>query len=468
MVERWGQVMAEDMPHFLLFYMLAAILIITLFHLATKKDVLKVSKVVLPVFLIINIVPLLANIFALLKPDTPLKATYLTRVDAPSITAYLSRFLLLGGEFESTGAWATQVQFAILLSLAFLYFYLHFSRPLKSVFFTFLTYLVMFLLISAPWWFDTLFTLLNSEFDYWNLKYIYTLLFTIFGAGLAYRAEKEKIKPILCDIRPFKLSHYYLMIGFGIALASYYGGIVLTQVKVFSIILILLSITFAWLFSRGMKNIEGFDKSKKDVPLFSSELSKKEYKMISIFFGIISLLYGMIVGFPATYVALLFMGNHFLYVSRPLNLRKVPFFSKIFISVNSLALVMLGYWLVNEQLVHKNFPLILPLFILGMTACANFLDLKSHKIIESKDRKQKSVTLPSIFGGKISKLIIGICFLITYLALYFVIDHILVLIPALIFGFTEFFLITRKDYSERAVLLFYLISLCYFIWVLFS
>jgi len=71
MVERWGQVMAEDMPHFLLFYMLAAILIITLFHLATKKDVLKVSKVVLPVFLIINIVPLLANIFALLKPDTP-------------------------------------------------------------------------------------------------------------------------------------------------------------------------------------------------------------------------------------------------------------------------------------------------------------------------------------------------------------------------------------------------------------
>jgi len=132
-----------------------------------------------------------------------------------------------------------------------------------------------------------------------------------------------------------------------------------------------------------------------------------------IFLGL-ALFYAGVVNFPTFFIISLFIGNYFLYSAPPLRIKRIPFFSKLLISLNSLILIILGFFIITGSII--NFPWeITIVFLIGATAVANFIDIKDYE----GDKKVGVKTLPVILGIRKAKFLISLFFILTYLSVYF-------------------------------------------------
>jgi 4-hydroxybenzoate polyprenyltransferase len=139
----------------------------------------------------------------------------------------------------------------------------------------------------------------------------------------------------------------------------------------------------------------------------------------------------------------------------PIRFKRVTFFSKLTISINSLLLLYSGIYLINESHVTE-IPIGLILyFLILLTAAINFIDIKDYR----GDKHANIKTLPVILGLKKSKFIIGLFFFISSLGIYFLLNETLLIIPLLILGMFQFFLINRTKYNEKHILITNNISL---------
>ena len=150
---------------------------------------------------------------------------------------------------------------------------------------------------------------------------------------------------------------------------------------------------------------------------------------------------------------LLLLGNSLLYSLPPLRLKRVFIFSKLFPALNSLAAVMLGYIFAGGALLQFPAPLVW-YFLIFATLIFNFLDIKDCKA----DKQRGIATLPVILGLSTAKLAIaGVC-LIGYCMVSFIFLDLRLLFPTFFLGVVQFFFITRKNYSEKPVLVVHLSS----------
>ena len=114
-------------------------------------------------------------------------------------------------------------------------------------------------------------------------------------------------------------------------------------------------------------------------------------------------------------------------------------------------MVLLGYFFISGDLEIPGS--IIAFFLICLTAVINFIDIKDYE----GDKKAGIKTIPVIFGLKISKVIIGVFFLISYFFVYFILKKFL--IPLIILSIIHFYLINRKNYNEKLVFIAYLVSL---------
>src|SRR5205085_9038295 len=99
----------------------------------------------------------------------------------------------------------------------------------------------------------------------------------------------------------------------------------------------------------------------------------------------------------------------YIYSMPPIRFKRVLLFSKLIIAINSLAMILLGYRLLNGDILF--FPaVIIPLLLIGFTLTANVIDIKDYE----GDKIGGIITLPGLLGLYWSKLIIGMAFLVTY------------------------------------------------------
>jgi 4-hydroxybenzoate polyprenyltransferase len=289
------------------------------------------------------------------------------------------------------------------------------------------------------------------------------ILFLI-AIPLLYFANKNYFKIILKDIRLFRLLHYELMFVVGTVLALKISDFDLSVKSLFSFIFIPLSIAFAWIYSVMTNNIQDYaiDKiSNQQRPLVQGKINPVLYNKIAWGFFFSALIYPGLVGFPAFFVILLFIGNYFLYSMPPFRLKRVPFFSKTLIALNSLILVMLGFTIVSGVSI-ENIPVSNSLFFLVLiilTGLINFIDIKDYE----GDKQAGIKTLPVLLGLKRSKFIISIFFALTYLLICFLAKEIITLIFFLIAGGLMVYFINRVNYKEKYVFGIILASLFYII-----
>ncbi len=287
--------------------------------------------------------------------------------------------------------------------------------------------------------------------------YTYVLIVLILGSAVFYIAQTSLFRQLVKDIRPYRNLPYQFMILLGIIIALNNHSYILTGKKLFMFIFLPLSLFFGIMYSLITNNVADIDIdriSNSDRPLVTKAVDPVFYEKLKYPFLILSLLFSLFAGFKALFMIVLFTGNYYLYTMAPLRLKRIPFFSKLIISVNSLVMSMTGYYLITGT--FKGFPGILIFYFLVIfTFPINFIDLKDYE----GDKANNIMTIPVLIGLNRAKFFIGLSFFINYIATYFILKNTYILILLGLTGALQFYLINREHYKEKYVFQTYLISL---------
>jgi 4-hydroxybenzoate polyprenyltransferase len=454
--------LAWHIYHCYLFYICIALSLIILFYAATREKIENISRVVLPSFLVLILPPLIDLIAS---TGRGYSMTYLFPGPGENIWW---KFLTFFGNFN--GRWGVtpgiRIETALIIAASFIYFSIKGLSLARRLFFSFLTYCVIFAYGAMPFIIGLFIKIFKLEPDWQSfpLTDFYLLLILILAAAVFYWYNPEYFRKIAGDIRFPRLLHYELMFILGTVLAGIFSSqpVTLTQNNFFPWIFIMFSIVFAWLFSLTANNLADLDTDRivnKARPLAREAIPLADYKILSWIFFLLAITYSFMAGPIILFFILFFIGNYFLYSMPPLRLKRVTFFSKFFISLNSMAMIMLGYFFLVGHfkiLAAMRSPArLIVLFWVLFTAPVNFIDLKDY----AGDKQAGIKTLPVIFGLAGSKKIIGVFFLIAYLSVYFMFRNVYLLAPLAGLGILQFFLINRKNYDERPVFIVYLFSI---------
>ncbi|MDD3487083.1 MAG: UbiA family prenyltransferase [Candidatus Moranbacteria bacterium] len=441
--------------HYTLFYVALAPALILFFHHFSRISIAKTAKVVLVFFVIIVLPPVIDLI--------------LTRGEGVWI-GYLNdkislRNFFFGGLFFSNDVSpGIKIEIAVMLAASFLYFRSKKSSLSKGALLSFGVYSIIFVFSRIPFLLNLFLSLAGCDYVFLLYDKLLSNFFSIIALVLflfVFRcANPAYFKAIVKDFRYKRYLFYALMVILGVAIAGS-QRFVLSFGIVLDIILYLISLIFASLFSIVTNDITDIDIdriSNKNRPLVTGAIDQYNYEIIAWISLALSLSLSMLAGgFSGFFFIVLFIGVYFLYSMPPFRFKRATFFSKIAISLNSFVLVLSGYHLLTGTL--KNFPSgIWPFFLIGITAAANFIDLKDY----AGDKKAGIKTLPVVFGERKAKLLISIFFIFAYLMpLWLLNDQIkgkLVSSALLLLAAVQFFLINRKKYSERPVMIVILIS----------
>jgi len=446
--------------HVYSFWIAIALAIIFLLRVATKEKVEKIARVVLPLFFLILIAPVVDLIIG---HGEGLKMTYLLPNFHENL---LLRFFTLGGAYERSGITPGQkLEIILFLLIGFIYFYNKTKKIFISLLHTLSLYTIIFL-FAIPMFISTwLFGFLGFKTVPFgdSLTTFHFLEAIIFGLAIAYVEYKKYFVIILKDARFSRIIYFFSIFAMGVAIAVRGSRFDFSASTLLNLVCVSLGILFASLYSIIMNNIADYDIdliSNPDRPLINKSIEIDLYKKLAVLFLFLSLFYSALVSFTVFFLVLLFIGNYFIYSMPPLRLKRITFFSKLIIAINSLAFALMGYSFTTG--LYGGFPGILYLLLLvGVTATANFIDIKDFE----GDKKAGVKTLPVVLGQKTAKIVIGSFFLIAYPAFYiFFISHdykIFWFWAYLFLGVIQFYVINRKRYKDSTVMILNIL----FVWL---
>jgi len=461
-----------------LFYFSIVISFVILFYFASREKIEKIFKVVLSFSPVILIPPL---IDLLVCGDRHCTMTYLTN-SATHSSNLLARFLTLGGEYRSIGGITPgiKVELIVVLLASFVYFLLKKRGYLKSVFFAFITYVIFFAYFATPIFLSLFLEIFNKNikdnFNFYLANY-FIIIISLQLIVVLFLYNRKIFNAIIGDMRWLRILYFEAMVWIGLFIAR--GGLGIKGYYLnttnasdsfvnfpFPYLTFAIIMVFAWLYSVIGNNIEDFEIDKisnPDRPLVSKKVPVDVYRQIGNISLILVLSSSAVVGFSVFYFLLIFIGNYFIYSTRPFRLKRVPILSKLVISVNSLLLMLVGYLYgfnavsQSASSIIRTFPGEVVFFVLVlMTLAINFIDIKDYE----GDKKAGIKTLPVILGLRRGKTVIGMFFLAVYVSIYFIFRiNILLFFFLLIIGMIQFVLINRKKYTERPIFLFILLSI---------
>lgn len=454
--------------HFSLFYIALAIQITLLLHYATRVSVNQVLRVVLPAFAVLWISPLLDLAFS---AGHGVSLTYLR----PELTAQqlmVSFVTLLGG--VSAVSAGVRCEIALALIAVFCYLRVKQLSIIESLIYTLLTYAIIYLFAAAPIFIHAFLGWIGLTFQYSNalMCHFYLLFIALTGALLAYLAAPSQAALLIREIPFLRVMYYELMLLLGVTLAlSRSAYAVWPQFFFFQSIpadvcLVMIAVCCACVYAMIVNNMEdvAIDQiSNPDRLMLRRQIGVQHYQRIGDIFLIIAMIYAALVSAASWLIITVVMGVYYLYSSPPFRFKRALLLSKLGISFNSLALVVLGYVLVHQGL--EGFPwAVYPIILIGYTLSANFIDLKDMK----GDKASGIVTLPLWMGEKTSRWFMGLASWLTSLSFYFLAPNPLFFPVMVAAGGIQCYLVVREPYQEKPLLLFYNLCMVIFIVYLFA
>jgi 4-hydroxybenzoate polyprenyltransferase len=460
--------------HYYLFYIVLALALIVLFRIATQSPIKKVARVVLVGYIIAIIPPVLD---LLITGGAGLQETYLLPGGHSQL---LLRFFTFFGDFKEFGVTpGIRIEIGLILLASFIYIYTYAKshKLIRGIGYTFLVYTTIFCFYISPF-------IIKAIMELFGLTYSYSdMLFTdFFGAisiflviVIALLANKKYFLIILKDMRLLRLFYFLSMFAIGVSLGVSVGSYRLTMYNIFDFLFIVVSIVCAFTYSVITNNFTDYDIDRitnPGRPLFNATVNIDVYRRIAWIFLGLALFYSAIVNFTTLFIIVLFIGNYYLYSMPPVRFKRVTFFSKLAISMNSLALTLLGLFIITGRLYEvpdiKYPSIIFPVYLIGFTAMANMIDIKDYL----GDKQSGIKTLPVIFGLARAKVIIGLFFVLAYGMLYFVVRYLnaplywFFIIMGL--GMVQFILINWRKYRESAVFAGMLVTIWLIVYMILS
>lgn len=363
-----------------------------------------------------------------------------------------------------TANYGIRIECLILALLIIYYIFLKTKSPIKIALSFFLLIPYLDLVAGFPLFLEKMGSVgllngvssLSKNFN-WNeiLFSSYFILVVIFASVWFFIYQKGKFLALIKNFRFSRTLQILALLIFGLYLAH----VSVLKLNLFDFILIItagLSLTCYWgwaVLNNDVADEKADAIDSPDRPLPSGLINREEAKSLSTIFLIAAYISALAVGY-AFFIALFIRSClAYIYSNPPFNLKRIPLLSTFVLGLAALTTVVGSYLLVSSNSIY-NFPisaalLIVIAFALGFTA----KDIKDYKGDEATGVK----TLPVIFGLERGKKIIGmfsfLCFLLPPVLFH---QYFPVLIGlGLVFGSASYYLMNRKEYSERPLLLLY-------------
>lgn len=445
--------------HFTLFYVCLLLTIILITKVFTKGNIIKSFKCFSLFFSVILIGPLI-DIFYL-----GIKNSNMSYLYPESFRGLLSLFLTFFGKYNGSGATiGMKIHIGLILILIIIYIFIKTNNSFKkSLLSSFIVYSTIFIYGSIAFFLKELFNINYSDLLFSLIFFI--LLFFLLSFSL-YLENKSFLKIIIKDMRLTRMLFYILMIILGVAIGYKNYDILrygLPDFLFLNILTLIICLVLGIFFSIVTNNIVDYniDKiSNKERPLFKENFPLKDYVTFGLICLVLSLFGAFIVSYLGLFFIFLFIGNYFIYSMPPIRFKRVPIFSKLTMSLNSLFLTLLGFsfFLESSDVIHlTSFPTEYIIFFLLFTLAANFIDIKDYE----GDKKEGIKTLPVLLGLEKSKKLIAFFFILPFLFIGFLNPDLMII--CILLSIVNLLLITDKNYNEKYLFLIMLFSIVAYI-----
>ena len=443
-----------------LFYLGLALPLICLLSTTHRVSLAKVSRSVLAGFAII-ILPPIADL--VLSHGEGFQMGYLSPEGNGSL---LSLFVTFFGEWGMPGiSPGIRIELIIVLFSSGVYGWIKTQRMSRSLFSIFFTYVVVFFYLSIPYYIDALFGRGSLPVDHFqaDLSSILVLISSPFLWWLIWKVDPKTTRAVISDGRYPRYAYYWLMLLCGTA----FGGAASVMrsttpdrlVFVLGIFNASLALLFAWLFSVITNNIadQKIDQiSNKTRPLAVRSVDIVAYQKAAWVSLALALLHAALTGFVVFMCIAVFIGSYFLYSMPPFRFKRVFLLSKLAIGLNSFVMALAGYALstnsssVTRDLILDSFTVRVSVaLIIGITIAANFIDLKDTE----GDKSDHIKTLPVLIGQRQAQFVVAASLMFVFALLPQSFSNSFPKWPFYAIGVIQFFLIVRRRYDERPVLL---------------
>jgi len=442
----------SNVLHFGLWFTAAFSGVILITCLITKREILKVSKVVLafsPVILLPPVVDLLLS---------GGKGYPMSYILVRNFNDIWQSYIGFGGNLPPHGMTpGIKVEVAIILALLLIYVLFKTRKIVHSLILVLSVYTYLFLLGILPF-------ILLAGVRYLDIPLydkVSTITSFLFSITLSFvliwlvQYDKKKILIFLKDIRPFRVIHYILLVALGIALYNRQVEVeIINSHNIFKFYLIPVSIVLVAVFAIVTNNIEDIEIDKisnKDRPLVKDEINKKNYLKAANLSLALALITSLMAGVNCFYFISLIMLGYYLYSMPPFKLKRIPVLSKAIIGLNSGFMALLGYTAFGGNVI--DFPMKYMFFILiPLSLSANFIDIKDYE----GDKYVGIKTMPVLFGNKVAKILISIFTLFAYLTAFLILKLDWLIYPISILCMLHIYFLNRKNYNEKPVFVAYL------------
>lgn len=415
------------MLHYLFFYLGAVTATVVCVSVVTRLSPLRMMRAIIFILPIIWVAPLI---------DLTYGGARIAYIFATP-TVLLKDFFTFFGPLTGFGATlGLRIELALLMLMLGGYAYLHTKRLSSALFGMGTAYILIFITMSLPsllvfgssssvvWGsngilqrsllgHNSLYPLYNSYttssllFDV-SQSQVWYVVFCIAGLTWLYLVRKHVVRAIVQNIRPERVMHFLVagLLGGFIALSAG-TSISWTIFDFITITTAILTIVFAWVFAVVMNDLvdEPIDAiSNTGRPLVTNVLTKGDMREAGIVAGLAAFFGALTLGSYATFWVLIFSAAYYIYSVPPLRLKRVPILASILIGIATLAMLLLGFFLVSSDQLFSAFPARLALLVvLFMTLITNVRDLKDI----AGDTAEGILTLPTMLGDHKSRMVIG-------------------------------------------------------------
>jgi chlorophyll/bacteriochlorophyll a synthase len=402
-----------DLAHFTLFYVSLACCVIVVVALVGRGGVERAARVVLPGFIVLLLTP---SLDLLLFQG---RTAHITYFQPGMHDDLLQRFLTIGGTFQDSAV-SPGMKTEIILALTVLagYVFVKTRSIGRALVATAGVYTVTFAHGMLPYFTQWTLGIGHPESPGPPRAGVYAACFLLAlipeGIALLLIANPAKLWLFIRDSRPLRVLHFELMLLLGVVLGVRTLGWPPLYLLLPSVLLSAVALFLAALFCIVINNVYDIEidrVSNTARPLVRGSISQGAYVRLGWIFCALALLYAMVAGPAAVLATCVCMGTYFIYSAPPFRLKRVPVLSKLVISINSFAVVVLGWGLTGGY--WSSVPRWIAAFLLlGFTLAANFIDLKDYE----GDRLSGVKTLPVLLGMRPARIVISLFFAGNYVA----------------------------------------------------
>ena len=475
MINRSGDYFFHHFSYTLVFFLLSYLLFLAFLMKKLDLKIKAASNVMLWGYLIIIFPPLFD--FILLN-DRP----YLSFYGIYSLSEMPYRFFTFFGDSPDYGmTYGVRIEIAFTVLALLVYGFIKTRNKIKALIISIEAYLILFFLGTFPSWmtilvrgfqkgplnvaesdivqlfFPSVRLFARSTGSYLNalsikLSLVYGFILFLFVCWGLYVLYRKQFLAFLKNARPVQLGYHI-----GLLLAGMFLAVAFTRINwdlnifnIFALLLVMVSVAFAWLASVVVNDI--YDKkidhlTNQTRPLIVKDFSNEAYITTGVVLFAVSIFFSAMVSPKTAFLLMAYQALAFFYSAWPFRLKRFLGVASLVSSIASLLILFAGFILAAPMEDIGQLPTRI-IWLLGVAFifCLPIKDLKDIK----GDKADGVMTFPVVFGEYWGKVIIGGGIFFAYVFSVIAFNEKKLLLWALFLGGVSFWLVViSKERGQK-------------------